>query len=37
MCNNFYRKKQKGEDMYAGANCNRTKMCANLSKLLGGK
>lgn len=29
------KKKQKGEDMYAGANYNRTKMCANLSKLFG--
>lgn len=29
------KKKQKGEDMYAGANYNRTKMCANLSKIFG--
>ena len=29
------KKKQKGEDIYAGANYNRTKMCANLSKIFG--
>ena len=29
------RKKQKGEDFYAGANHNRTKMCKMLSDLFG--
>ena len=29
------KKKQKGEDMYAGANYNRTKMCRKLSEIFG--
>ena len=29
------KKKQKGEDLYAGSNYNRTKMCTMLSKIFG--
>lgn len=29
------KKKQKGEDLYAGSNYNRTKMCTVLSKIFG--